>query len=273
MVTAYDAPSARLADAAGVDMVLVGDSAGTTVLGGDVHRAGDDGRDAAVFTRAVVARRAARARRGRHAVRFVSGLGGVGGRERDPAREGSGRRRREARRRGPHAHAHQRHRRRRHSGDGAHRPDAAVGDACSAATARRAARPRRRDAAGRRGAWRSSARAVSRSCSRRCPRSSPRASPARCTIPTIGIGAGAGVLRPGARLARPARAVAGATPALRQAVRRSWPTLIAAALDELRGATCAPARSPSRATPTACPTPSARSSRRTSRAICDLVIW
>ena len=34
MVTAYDAPSARLADAAGIDIVLVGDSAGTTVLGG-----------------------------------------------------------------------------------------------------------------------------------------------------------------------------------------------------------------------------------------------
>jgi 3-methyl-2-oxobutanoate hydroxymethyltransferase len=34
MVTAYDAPSARLADAAGVDIILVGDSAGTTVLGG-----------------------------------------------------------------------------------------------------------------------------------------------------------------------------------------------------------------------------------------------
>ncbi len=34
MLTAYDAPSARLADAAGVDIVLVGDSAGTTVLGG-----------------------------------------------------------------------------------------------------------------------------------------------------------------------------------------------------------------------------------------------
>jgi len=33
MVTAYDAPSARLADAAGVDLILVGDSAGTTVLG------------------------------------------------------------------------------------------------------------------------------------------------------------------------------------------------------------------------------------------------
>jgi 3-methyl-2-oxobutanoate hydroxymethyltransferase len=33
MVTAYDYPSARAADAAGVDMVLVGDSAATTVLG------------------------------------------------------------------------------------------------------------------------------------------------------------------------------------------------------------------------------------------------
>jgi 3-methyl-2-oxobutanoate hydroxymethyltransferase len=33
MVTAYDAPSARLADAAGVDSVLVGDSAAMTVLG------------------------------------------------------------------------------------------------------------------------------------------------------------------------------------------------------------------------------------------------
>ena len=35
MITAYDAPSARLADAAGVDAVLVGDSAAMTVLGLD----------------------------------------------------------------------------------------------------------------------------------------------------------------------------------------------------------------------------------------------
>jgi 3-methyl-2-oxobutanoate hydroxymethyltransferase len=35
MVTAYDFPSARLADAAGVDIVLVGDSAAMTVLGHD----------------------------------------------------------------------------------------------------------------------------------------------------------------------------------------------------------------------------------------------
>jgi len=35
MVTAYDAPSARLVDAAGVDAILVGDSLGMTVLGYD----------------------------------------------------------------------------------------------------------------------------------------------------------------------------------------------------------------------------------------------
>jgi 3-methyl-2-oxobutanoate hydroxymethyltransferase len=35
MVTAYDAPSARLADAAGVDIILVGDSAANNVLGYD----------------------------------------------------------------------------------------------------------------------------------------------------------------------------------------------------------------------------------------------
>ena len=35
VVTAYDAPSARLADAAGVDAILVGDSAAMTVLGHD----------------------------------------------------------------------------------------------------------------------------------------------------------------------------------------------------------------------------------------------
>ena len=40
-------------------------------------------------------------------------------------------------------------------------------------------------------------------------------------VPTIGIGAGAGLRRPGARLARPARALRGQGAALRQALRRS----------------------------------------------------
>ncbi|MFX8160714.1 3-methyl-2-oxobutanoate hydroxymethyltransferase, partial [Acinetobacter baumannii] len=35
MVTAYDAPSARTADAAGVDVLLVGDSVAMVVLGHD----------------------------------------------------------------------------------------------------------------------------------------------------------------------------------------------------------------------------------------------
>lgn len=35
MLTAYDAPTARLVDAAGIDMILVGDSVGNTVLGYD----------------------------------------------------------------------------------------------------------------------------------------------------------------------------------------------------------------------------------------------
>ena len=38
MITAYDAPSARIVEAAGVDVVLVGDSAATTVLGYETTR-------------------------------------------------------------------------------------------------------------------------------------------------------------------------------------------------------------------------------------------
>ncbi|HEX7086215.1 MAG TPA: 3-methyl-2-oxobutanoate hydroxymethyltransferase [Vicinamibacterales bacterium] len=59
MLTAYDAPSARLADEAGVDILLVGDSAGTTVLGLE-STVGVTMDEMVVFTRAVVrgARRA-----------------------------------------------------------------------------------------------------------------------------------------------------------------------------------------------------------------------
>jgi hypothetical protein len=41
MVTAYDAPGARVADAAGVDMILVGDSVAMVVLGYDDTLSGD----------------------------------------------------------------------------------------------------------------------------------------------------------------------------------------------------------------------------------------
>ena len=53
MITAYDTPSARMADAAGVDAVLVGDSAGTTVLGGE-STVPVTLTDMLVFSRAVV---------------------------------------------------------------------------------------------------------------------------------------------------------------------------------------------------------------------------
>ncbi len=45
MVTAYDYPSAKVAEEAGVDLVLVGDSAAMVVLGLPGHRGGFDGGD------------------------------------------------------------------------------------------------------------------------------------------------------------------------------------------------------------------------------------
>ena len=73
MVTAYDAPGARFADAAGIDVVLVGDSAAMVVLGHDstVPATMDE---MLVLTRAVTrgARRPLVV--ARHAVRLVPGL-------------------------------------------------------------------------------------------------------------------------------------------------------------------------------------------------------
>ena len=54
MVTAYDHPSGRIVDQAGVDMVLVGDSAANTVLGHDaVSTVGATMDELLVLTRAV----------------------------------------------------------------------------------------------------------------------------------------------------------------------------------------------------------------------------
>ena len=133
-----------------------------------LDRARDDGRDAAAHARGH-ARRAAAARRRRHAVRLVPGLRRGGGAERDPLRQGGRRRRRQARGRRADAVARPRDRRRRDPGDGPHRPHAAVGD-----DARRlqGAGADRGEGASRCSRTRARSRrpAASRSCSRPCPR-------------------------------------------------------------------------------------------------------
>ena len=115
MVTAYDAPSARAVDAAGVDMILVGDSVAMVVLGYDdtLHVTIDDmahhtGAVARTKPRALVvadlpwmsyhlvARRhrrqrgAARARRRRRAVKLEGGRKRVDAVQRDPRRRDPG---------------------------------------------------------------------------------------------------------------------------------------------------------------------------------------
>ena len=96
MVTAYDAPGGRLADEAGADLVLVGDSAAMTVLGHDstVPATMDEMLDAHARGHA---RGAAAARRRGHAVRLVPGLRRGRDPQRDPLRQGGGRRRGQAR--------------------------------------------------------------------------------------------------------------------------------------------------------------------------------
>ena len=156
MVTAYDAPSGRLADAAGVDLILVGDSSGMVLHGRESTVAGDARRDR-VHDAVGDARREAADRRRRHAVRLVRGLERAGCRERRAAREGRRRRRREARARRHVDRACARDRRRGHPRDGSHRFDAADGDGArrlqGAGPHRRpraAARRRRARAPGRR---------------------------------------------------------------------------------------------------------------------------
>ena len=84
MITAYDAPSGRLADAAGADMILVGDSAAMTVLGHD-STVPATMEEMLVLTRAVTRGAEPAARRRRHAVRLLPGLGRARGHERRSA--------------------------------------------------------------------------------------------------------------------------------------------------------------------------------------------
>ena len=127
MVTAYDAPGGELADAAGVDLILVGDSAAMVVLGhqSTVPATVDE---LIVLTRAVT--------RGAKRPLVIADMpfGSFqvsderGGRERRPLPQGGGRRGGQARGRRPDALARARARRERDPRDGPHRPDAAVGD-------------------------------------------------------------------------------------------------------------------------------------------------
>ena len=127
MVTAYDAPGGRLADAAGIDIILVGDSAAMVVLGHDstVPATVDE---MLVLTKAVTRGAATAARRRRHAVRLLPGLGRGGARQRDPVREGGRRGRGQARGGRRDALARARARGRGDPRHGPCRPDAAVRD-------------------------------------------------------------------------------------------------------------------------------------------------
>ncbi len=218
MVTAYDAPSGRLADAAGVDLILVGDSAAMIVLGHD-STVPATMEEMLVLTRAVTrgARRplvvadmpfgsfqVSDEEAMHNAIRFVKEAGA------DAVKlEGAG----------PTLSRVRGARRRRHPRDGPPRPDAAVGD-----DARRlqGAGPdgRRR----RCGSYEDALALEAAGCFAIVLEAVPAPVAARITealtMPTIGIGAGAGTRRAGARLARPARPLRGPRAALRQAVRR-----------------------------------------------------
>ena len=173
MVTAYDMPGARFAEDAGIDMILVGDTAAMVVLGHEGTTVPVT-MDEMLFLTRTVARAVHRPivvgdmpfgsyqvsdeDAVRNAIRFVKEAGA------DVVKlEGAG----------PMVSRARAIVRGRDRGGRAHRADAAVRDACSAASRRRA-RPRRGRATlvdGRAGAR--GGRAASRSCSRPCRRPSP----------------------------------------------------------------------------------------------------
>ena len=192
MVTAYDATGGRLADAAGVDLILVGDTAAMVVLGHESSTVPVTMDEMLFMTRAVTrgARRplvvgdmpfgsyqVSDEDAVRNAIRFIKEAGA------DVIKlEGAG----------PSLSRVAVDRRRGHPGHGPHRADAAVGDQARRLQGAGTDAPRRRVTL-----WEEARRAGggrllrARARGRARPRS-PREITAALSIPTIGIGAGAG---------------------------------------------------------------------------------
>ena len=190
MVTAYDAPSARLADAAGVDLILVGDSAAMVVLGHE-STVPATMEEMLMLVRAVT--------RGAKRPLVVGDMPFGSFQVSDQAAvENAIRLVKEGGAEAVKLEGGQAVLSRVRAIVGAGIPvmghiglTPQTRDRRSAASRRRAAPPRRR---GSSSPTRSRSRrpAASRSCSRRCRRRSPTRITAALEIPTIGIGAGAG---------------------------------------------------------------------------------
>ena len=217
MVTAYDAPGARMADAAGVDMILVGDSSPwscsattTPCRSPSTTWPTTPPRSPGPSPRPLDRRRPAvdelpRVGRGHRPQRRPADPG------RRPGREARGR---------PQAPPDDRgHRRRRDPGDGPHRPHPAVGPRHGRV---QGAGPQARRRARR---W---SRTPRRSQHAGCfaivlegvPDEVGRMLTEAIDVPTIGIGAGPGTRRPGARVPRRARHRGPHHPEVRAPLRR-----------------------------------------------------
>ena len=217
MITAYDHPSAVVVEEAGVDIVLVGDSAANTVLGYESTVPGDGRRAADARRRGAARARDAAAGR-RPAVRLLRGLGRAGDRHRPPLRQGGGLRRRQARGRRGDGRARPRDRACRRAGHGPRRSHAADGH-----RARRLPRPGphgRARAPGARRRARPPGRGLLRDRLRGHPRRGDRRDHGAHGDPGDRDRRRAEHRRPGARAARPARHPRRLPAQVRQALRR-----------------------------------------------------
>ena len=188
VLTAYDATHGAAARARGRRRAArrrFGRDGGARVR----HDAAGDARRDDSSHRRGRARHREGARHRRHAVSHLSDHAVRSGAQRGTSAERRRRGRGESRRRTVGHRRRAAARRCRHSGDGASRGVAAVGESAERIPA---ARPRSRTRPSSSSTMRSRCRTPARSpsCSRRFPRSSRRRSPSTLDVPTVGIGAG-----------------------------------------------------------------------------------